>query len=65
MTNINNKIALLIDADNTSAKYIKTIIDELNLNYGVISVKRVYGDWTNECLKSWKEVMLDYSLAPM
>ena len=39
MTNINNKIALLIDADNTSAKYIKTIIDELNLNYGVISVK--------------------------
>lgn len=65
MTNINNKIALLIDADNTSAKYIKTIIDELNLNYGVISVKRVYGDWTNECLKSWKEVMLDYSLTPM
>lgn len=65
MTSINNKIALLIDADNTSAKYIKTIIDELNLNYGVISVKRVYGDWTNECLKSWKDVMLEYSLTPM
>lgn len=65
MTNTNNKIALLIDADNTSAKYIKTIIDELNLNYGAISVKRVYGDWTNECLKSWKEVMLDHSLTPM
>ena len=65
MTNINNKIALLIDADNTSAKYIRTIIDELNLNYGVISVKRVYGDWTNECLKSWKGVMLEYSLTPM
>ena len=65
MTNINNKIALLIAADNTSAKYIRTIIDELNLNYGVISVKRVYGDWTNECLKSWKGVMLEYSLTPM
>ena len=65
MTKENNKIALLIDADNTSAKYIKTIIDELTLNYGVLSLKRVYGDWTNECLKPWKSVMLEYSLTPM
>ena len=39
------KFALLIDADNISSKYIKTIIDELG-KYGTITYKRLYGDLT-------------------
>ena len=34
--------ALLIDADNVSAKYIKPILTELS-KYGVITYKRIYG----------------------
>ena len=37
--------ALLIDADNVSAKYIKPILTELS-KYGIITYKRIYGDWT-------------------
>ena len=38
------RFALLIDADNVSAKYIKPILDELS-KYGNVTYKRIYGDW--------------------
>ena len=40
------RFALIIDADNVSAKYIKPITDELS-KYGTITYKRIYGDWTS------------------
>ena len=40
------RYALLIDADNVSAKYIKPILDELS-KYGNVTYKRIYGDWTS------------------
>lgn len=39
-----SKIALLIDADNVSAKYIQGILSELS-KYGKITIRRMYGDW--------------------
>ncbi|MDD3307990.1 MAG: Maebl, partial [Acetobacterium sp.] len=39
------KIAVLIDADNVSDKYIKYIFDEIS-NLGMPTFKRIYGDWT-------------------
>ena len=44
------KLAVLIDADNSSAKKIPLILQEV-AKYGVASVKRVYGDWSSENLK--------------
>ena len=38
--------ALLIDAENVSVKYIKPVLTELS-KYGVITYKRIYGDWTS------------------
>ena len=35
------RFALLIDADNVSAKYIKPILDELS-KYGNVTYKRIY-----------------------
>lgn len=58
------KLALLIDGDNISSKYIKTIIDE-STTYGVITYKRIYGDWTKPNLDSWKKELLEYSINPM
>ncbi|MDO4344646.1 MAG: NYN domain-containing protein [Eubacteriales bacterium] len=59
-----NKYALLIDADNVSAKYIKPILDELS-KYGNVTYKRIYGDWTTTHNASWKEVLLENSIMPI
>lgn len=58
------KIAVLIDADNVSEKYIKYIIDEIS-NHGTPTYKRIYGDWTKPQLAPWKNVLLDYSISPI
>ena len=58
------KIAVLIDADNVSEKYIKYIFDEIS-NHGTPTYKRIYGDWTKPELASWKMVLLSYSITPI
>ena len=60
----NSKVfALLIDAENVSPKYIKTIIDEVSM-YGTPAYKRIYGDWTSPDMASWKKVLLEHNLTP-
>ena len=58
------KFAILIDADNISEKYIKIILDE-TAKSGIATYKRIYGDWTNPQLSSWKRVLLDNSIIPI
>lgn len=59
-----NRFAVLIDADNVSVKYIKIILDEISKD-GIATYKRIYGDWTNPSLISWKSVLLDNSINPI
>lgn len=59
-----DRFALLIDADNVSAKYFKPILDELS-KYGNVTYKRIYGDWTSTYNSSWKEVLLQNSITPI
>lgn len=63
MTN-DKRFAVLIDADNISDKYIKTILDELAVE-GEVTYKRIYGDWTKPSLAPWKKVLLEYSVTPI
>ncbi len=58
------KFAILIDGDNIGSQYIKVIIDEA-AKLGVITYKRIYGDWTKPNLSSWKDLLLEYSINPM
>lgn len=58
------RFALLIDADNVSAKYIKPILDELS-KYGNVTNKRIYGDWTSTQHTTWKEELLKNSINPI
>ncbi|MGB8451892.1 MAG: NYN domain-containing protein [Anaerocolumna sp.] len=58
------RFAVLIDADNVSAKYIKNILDEIT-NYGIATYKRIYGDWTKSTAGSWKDVLLENSVTPV
>jgi uncharacterized LabA/DUF88 family protein len=61
---ITNKLAVLIDADNAQALIIEGLLAEI-ANFGLASVKRIYGDWTTPRLKGWKEVLLEHSIQPM
>lgn len=58
------RFALIIDADNVSAKYIKPITDELS-KYGTITYKRIYGDWTSTLHAKWKDALLENSITPI
>lgn len=58
------RFALLIDGENVSAKYIKGILEELS-NEGVITYKRIYGDWTSANMQGWKDVLLENSVTPI
>ena len=59
-----SRFAVLIDADNVSVRYIKLILDEISKD-GVATYKRIYGDWTNTALVSWKSALLDNSVLPI
>lgn len=59
-----DRLAILIDADNVSEKYIKYILDEVSGD-GTATYKRIYGDWTKPELGSWKNVLLENSITPI
>jgi len=62
--NEDKRIAVLIDADNVSDKYIRYIIDEIS-NHGTPTYKRIYGDFTRSQMTSWKQVLLNHSIIPV
>lgn len=57
-------IALLIDAENVSPKYIKVILSEVSM-YGTPAYKRIYGDWTTNEMSSWKKVLSEHNIQPI
>ena len=58
------KIALLTDAENTSVKYLDSIFMELR-NYGTVTYKRMYGDFTSKTLSEWNHRALSYAVVPI
>ncbi len=58
------RLALLIDADNTSPRLIADIISEVG-KYGKITIRRSYGDFTNVHLSNWKDVLNTYAIRPV
>jgi uncharacterized LabA/DUF88 family protein len=59
-----NKIALLIDGDNAQSKFIEAMLSEAG-KHGKVTVRRIYGDWTDNKLNSWKEKINEYAIRPM
>ena len=47
------RIALLIDADNTQLAKLEDVIQEIS-THGRIVVKRAYGNWRKDTLKNWE-----------
>lgn len=59
-----DRLAVLIDADNTTAKFLPRLMVEI-AKYGRASVRRAYGDWTSPQLASWKAELLTNSIQPI
>ncbi len=58
------RLAVLIDADNTSGVHAAAILGEL-ATYGVPTIKRAYGDWTTSNLGGWKGPLLEHAIQPI
>ncbi len=63
-TNNNQKLAVLIDADNAQASVIQELLAEVS-RYGTATIKRAYGDWTTTNLKGWKDVLHKMAIQPI
>ena len=60
----NIRLAVLIDADNTSPKHAEALLEEV-AKYGVPTVRRAYGDWTDSHLSGWMKKVRGLALQPM
>ncbi len=64
MDGLENKLAILIDADNTPYKSIEKILDYSH-KFGNTIIKRAYGDWSTSALKEWNAIFREYAVKPM
>ena len=46
----------MIDAENTSARHARAIIDEI-ARLGEVNVRLIHGDFTGDWPKGWRKVM--------
>jgi len=58
------KIALLIDCDNASHKAIDGVLNEL-AKYGVVNIRKAYGDWKSPFLQGWEEKLHPFAIIPV
>jgi len=58
------KLAVLIDADNIPYKNVKEMLDEI-AKYGNPTIKRIYADWTSSRVAGWKNVLLENAITPI
>jgi uncharacterized LabA/DUF88 family protein len=57
------KLAVLIDAENTSPQIAAGLFDEI-ATIGEASVRRIYGDFSGSRLKGWVEVLSTHAIMP-
>ncbi|MCK4875879.1 MAG: NYN domain-containing protein [Sulfurimonas sp.] len=59
-----NNIAMFIDCDNVSSKYIESIFEDLS-QYGTVNIRRAYGDWKDKKLVGWESILHEYNIKPI
>lgn len=57
------RFAVLIDADNTSPRIAEGLFEEV-AKFGEASVRRIYGDFSNQRLRSWADILQRYAIDP-
>ncbi|MFV0477976.1 MAG: NYN domain-containing protein [Parahaliea sp.] len=64
MDNTRQKIALFIDADNAPAAKFEDILSEV-AKYGVVTIRKAYGNWKKPSIKPWEDLLHEYAIQPM
>ena len=57
------RLAVLIDADNTSARIAPGLFEEI-AKIGEASVRRIYGDFSTPRLKAWADILSMHAIMP-
>lgn len=58
------KLAMLIDGDNAQSSLLQQMLVETG-KYGMVTVRRIYGDWTTPNMNSWKDVLNFHAIQPI
>jgi uncharacterized LabA/DUF88 family protein len=58
------RFAVLIDGDNAQASLLFQILAEIS-KFGLITIKRIYGDWTTTNMNSWKPLLHKHAIQPI
>jgi hypothetical protein len=53
----------LIDGDNAQPSLIENMLTEAG-KYGLVTIRRIYGDWTAQSMKGWKEALHVHAIQP-
>lgn len=61
---IEDKLAVLIDAENVPSENVKEMLEEIAKN-GTPTIKRIYADWTKSTVSGWKNVLLENAITPI
>ncbi|MEJ2759744.1 MAG: NYN domain-containing protein [Anaerolineales bacterium] len=64
MDELKQKIALFIDADNAPANKFEAVLSEV-AKYGVVTIRKAYGNWKSSTLKSWEDLLHEYAIQPV
>jgi uncharacterized LabA/DUF88 family protein len=58
------RIAMLIDGDNAQPSLIEKILAETS-KYGLVTIRRIYGDWTAANMNGWKDTLQTHAIQPI
>ena len=64
MTSDSRSIAILIDGDNAQPSLIANVLAE-TAKYGIVTTRRIYGDWTTPQMAGWKDSLHSYAIQPI
>lgn len=59
-----SRIAMLIDGDNAQPSLLTEMIAEAS-RYGLVTIRRIYGDWTTPNMKKWKLILNEHAIQPI
>jgi len=57
------RLAVLIDAENISPRIAPRLFEEI-ATFGEASVRRIYGDFSEERLRGWAQILADHAIIP-
>jgi hypothetical protein len=61
---LQRRIAILIDGDNAQSSLLPQMLVETG-RHGMVTVRRIYGDWTTNSMNSWKDTLNYHAFQPI